>query len=162
MRSQSTPRGQVIFCDDLRQEIGAKVSFVGVYSEQILFPPNTIFPAFVPKICAAIFWHEPMDGHASRLAFRIHFCNLDAGPEDFSGPLLAEMTYDTATLFSQFAPPGNSESLKMTRQLLSLFALSPCTIPHPGKLRVTVERDDVIWAISAMPISVQDSEATAS
>jgi hypothetical protein len=41
-----------IVCDDLRPELGNKVSFMGVYGSEIVL---TSFPAALPKLCAAVY-----------------------------------------------------------------------------------------------------------
>lgn len=39
---------EVIYCDDIRQEIGNKLSFMGVYTGNLLVPE---FPTILPKLC---------------------------------------------------------------------------------------------------------------
>lgn len=42
---------ETLFCDDIRQEIGGKISLIGVYSGVLLVPE---FPATLPKMCVWI------------------------------------------------------------------------------------------------------------
>jgi len=42
-----------IICDDIRQEVGRKLSFMGIYDEAIIFKR---LPARVPKICMFQRW----------------------------------------------------------------------------------------------------------
>lgn len=42
---------QTIFCDDVRQEIGGKLTYVGAYSGSMLV---STFPAVLPKFCVGI------------------------------------------------------------------------------------------------------------
>src|ERR1700675_16626 len=44
--------GYTIFCDDIRQEIGGKFTYVGVYSGFMFIQPS--FPVVLPKLCLAI------------------------------------------------------------------------------------------------------------
>ncbi len=45
------PIAYTIFCDDLRQEVGNKVSYMGVYQGMMFVPA---FPVALPKLCAAV------------------------------------------------------------------------------------------------------------
>ncbi len=42
-----------IYCDDIRQEIGGKHSYMGVYGSDLVLPS---FPAAIPKLCIAMQW----------------------------------------------------------------------------------------------------------
>lgn len=49
--SQFSRRLETIFCDDIRQEVGNKVSYMGVYSSELTVPTT---PIVLPKLCVAI------------------------------------------------------------------------------------------------------------
>jgi hypothetical protein len=55
-----------IICDDIRQEIGHKLTFVGVYQEQIIVPA---FPFTFPKLCFFIQYADIKEGDQ----FVLHF-----------------------------------------------------------------------------------------
>jgi hypothetical protein len=40
-----------VYCDDIRVEVGGKISLMGVYQSDMIFPQ---FPALVPKFCSRI------------------------------------------------------------------------------------------------------------
>lgn len=42
---------EVIYCDDARQEVGHKLSLMGIYSADLFVPE---FPVTLPKLCVAI------------------------------------------------------------------------------------------------------------
>jgi len=49
--------GTTIFCDDVRMEIGGKLTFVGCYSGKMFI--HSGFPVVFPKFCLAIsYWQE--------------------------------------------------------------------------------------------------------
>ena len=48
-----------IICDDIRQEIGNKLTFVGVYQDQIIVPA---FPFTFPKLCFFIQYADIKEG----------------------------------------------------------------------------------------------------
>jgi len=41
----------LIFCDDVRYEIGNKLTMCGVYQQKIFVAPNTTWPLTLPKFC---------------------------------------------------------------------------------------------------------------
>ncbi len=59
---QVTPRAEVTFSDDIRQEIGDKISLNGIYEDAVILhgsPPFTI-----PKLCVSIrYYQRPSDGY---------------------------------------------------------------------------------------------------
>lgn len=57
-----------IFCDDVRQEVGNKVSFMGIYGPQ-MFVAN--IPWVLPKICIAIDVRTPVGKPFKQLKFRL-------------------------------------------------------------------------------------------
>ena len=48
------PHGSVIFCDDIRDEVGGKRSLMGIYDAEMRFSEPS--PAALPTFCALISW----------------------------------------------------------------------------------------------------------
>ena len=44
-------RIEVIYCDDVREEIGSKFSYMGVYGADLVIPK---FPVVLPKLCLVV------------------------------------------------------------------------------------------------------------
>jgi len=59
-----------VFCDDVRMEIGNKLTFVGVYQGVIEIQTDTL-PASLPKLCVAVSAHTPADDLFERLNLRV-------------------------------------------------------------------------------------------
>jgi hypothetical protein len=59
---------ETLFCDDIRQEIGGKLSFIGVYSAGLFV---TRFPALLPKLCLAVKVVTPADQPFRSLQLRV-------------------------------------------------------------------------------------------
>jgi hypothetical protein len=57
-----------IFCDDVRQEAGGKLSYMGVYGPQLIV---RTFPATLPKLCFVITARAPVSEPFQHLRFRI-------------------------------------------------------------------------------------------
>src|SRR5215472_6476318 len=85
------PIGKVIFCDDIRSEIGNKISLIGIYTNSIIIPAEVQFPVTLAKLGIAIFWYEPVDDYSDEITFRASLAPLDAKP-DHEGPVLVETT----------------------------------------------------------------------
>jgi hypothetical protein len=57
----------VIWCDDIRQELGNKLSFMGVYD--LLVVPSK--PVVLPRLAAHITIHRPIDKPFTKCAFKV-------------------------------------------------------------------------------------------
>lgn len=49
--TQTTRRVEVIYCDDIREETGNKVSYMGIYGGELMVDS---LPTVLPKLCAAV------------------------------------------------------------------------------------------------------------
>ena len=58
-----------IYCDDIRHEVGNKLSFLGVYSQNMFVPS---FPARLPKLCVAVWARTPESNPFKRLALKLY------------------------------------------------------------------------------------------
>jgi hypothetical protein len=59
----------VIYADDLRQEIDGKVTVVGMYQQQMLFPQ---FPAMIPKLAIWMTAITPREQMWEKLIFQVY------------------------------------------------------------------------------------------
>jgi hypothetical protein len=59
---------QTIFCDDIRHELGGKLSYIGVYSGHLFVPA---FPVILPKLCLALSVITPASQPFRKLELRI-------------------------------------------------------------------------------------------
>lgn len=57
-----------LYCDDLRQEIGGKQSFMGVYNNDMIVAD---FPANIPKLCTHIVVRLPIKTNANNLVIKV-------------------------------------------------------------------------------------------
>lgn len=58
----------VIYCDDVRQEVGGKQSLIGVYNSDMILPS---FPVTLPKLCTQILVRLPIDTAANNVEVKI-------------------------------------------------------------------------------------------
>lgn len=63
--------GFSLFCDDIRPEIGGKMSVMGIYQSDMISPPNFIFPLVIPKFCILIKYYELKDAFSDDINVRV-------------------------------------------------------------------------------------------
>ncbi len=111
-----------IFCDDLRQEVGNKVSFMGCYQGELFVP---FVPLLLPKLCVYVTVSTPVERPLRALTIRV-----DQGQNQ-----LASIEMPSEDLAR--AVPPTSEGA--TRILANAgVMLSPFAINEPGEIRVVV------------------------
>lgn len=118
------------FCDDIRHEIGGKITLVGCYHGEMIIDK---LPAILPKLCAQISVFTPAGRPFERLLLR---ANINGDP-------LAEIEMPIQAL---------NESIQ-TRKLkpelgrlstMALMAFSPLPVIEPCKVRIEAETEDGI------------------
>src|SRR5689334_2514785 len=85
------PVGFTIFCDDIRQEIGNKESYIGVYAGAMLI--HVAFPVTLQKFGFHVFIFEPVDT-AIRRDFPIKISIYLPGDAEDQPSLSAEIPAD--------------------------------------------------------------------
>jgi hypothetical protein len=66
-----------LFCDDIRHEVGNKISLVGVYGGDMIFPMAP--PTLLPKFCAMVMVISDVDDRVTQASIRIVIPSI--GPE---------------------------------------------------------------------------------
>ncbi|BDC37725.1 DUF6941 family protein [Paraburkholderia terrae] len=113
----------VIFADDIRQEVGGKISIMGIYQTEMHLQA---FPAVLPKFCAHISVYSPIDHPFSKLLIEVKRNGETIGT--------AEVTEDQ--LLSHPVDPPDEYSTRRTFHALMTFA--PLQIGEPGTIWVDV------------------------
>lgn len=134
--------GYCIFCDDIRTEVGEKLSFMGVYNGILLIPA---FPYTLPKLCAHISLVTP----ASRPYKSIVMECFAPGEDE---PLIREHL-DTVQLDEQnddALSPLNIPSLNVVVGASLIF--SPLKLRRSGLLTVRAVIDGDVIDISSLRI----------
>lgn len=62
------PCAWTIFCDDLRQEAGNKLSYMGVYGPNLIVPA---YPTTVPRLCCVFNLRLPATANPRRIVFKL-------------------------------------------------------------------------------------------
>jgi hypothetical protein len=120
-----------IFCDDIRHEIGGKISFIGAYSGAMLVSQ---FPAVLPKLCLALSIVTPATQPFKKLSFRIL--------KDDEKLAEGELSEQEFANFAE-ADGGKTEiDLKdRVQTFCSIFVFSPFKLDAPCVLRVRVDTE---------------------
>lgn len=120
-----------IFCDDIRQEIGGKLSYIGVYGGQMFVPS---FPITLPKLCLAMSMITPVDTPFRKLAMRIF-----KDDTQLAEGVLDETQLAGAVEASTDVPADERKERVLALQ--SMFVFSPFQLEGPCTLKVRVETE---------------------
>jgi hypothetical protein len=121
---------QTVFCDDIRHEVGGKLSYIGVYSGMLFVPT---FPATLSKLCLAMNVLTPADRPFAKLTVRL------LKDED----VLVEGTLDDAQLSAAVDLPTDDAMAKdRILALQSIIVFSPFVLEGPCTLRVRAETEE--------------------
>lgn len=130
--------GFALFCDDVRAEVGGKLSFMGLYQTEMLFPDNLRLPTLLPKLVVVIMYYEIRDSIPEELTFKITY-----GDE---GVILAEVPISRKDILSgQIQDTALPESAEDTERVLNVrlpVTFSPFRLEKMGRLRVRAHYSD--------------------
>jgi hypothetical protein len=147
IRSPS-PLGYTVFCDDIRQEIGGKLTLVGVYSGEM-----TVFgtlPATLPKLALYIRYMERVGESNEPLELRIY---KPGDPYD-SPTLRVPISEQMLEKFRSMNNPP--DELDDPLAVLSLhLAVQPIEFRQEGVLRVRMIRGENEIKLGGLRIKAQ-------
>jgi hypothetical protein len=140
-----------LYCDDVRAEVGNKLTLVGCYGTDLLL--NT-FPIVLPKLAVYVRAYTPTEKPFQKLTLRLR---------QNDEQVIGELEFPSA----QLAADAESSSPNHRWQIIQavMFA-SPLLLQNPGFLRLDAETEDgplmgsklVIHASENSPLS--NAEAT--
>ena len=115
------------FCDDVRQEVGNKISLMGCYGQSMLI---STFPVLLPKLCAQIKAYTPLERPFAQIVLR-----LLRGDQ-----ALVEMRVPPETLAIPSTMPIPPEA--RWHMIVGVLAMSPFHVEEPCTLRVEVDTEE--------------------
>lgn len=129
--------GFALFCDDVRAEVGGKLSIMGLYQTEMLFPESMRLPTFLPKLVVVIMYYEIRESIQEELTFKITY-----GDE---GAVLTEVPVSRKDILSGQIQNALPESAEDTERVLNVrlpVTFSPFRLEKMGRLRVRAHYSD--------------------
>jgi hypothetical protein len=144
------PCGYTVFCDDIRQEVGGKPSYMGVYMGRMLI--GATFPLAMPKFVCAVHYFETPDAASTPLELRIFF---PGDPED--APTYRMSVSVPQPTLDQLQMPSMEEELDDPRVVLQFpVVFAPFPILQEGILKVRMFRgENEVVRLGALKIETQ-------
>jgi hypothetical protein len=150
MKTVPQPRfGHTIFCDDLREEVGGKVSYMGIYRQQLNLA--TPFPTALPKLVVMVTWQEPAIEEYIPITVQIFL----PGQDDSDEPAV-NATIPADPVNNMVFPLEITAEDKL-RILLIPATFAPMQFEAEGKIRVQVVRGDEIYKLGSLLIRAPDA-----
>jgi hypothetical protein len=136
--------GYCIFCDDIRQEIANKLTYVGVFYGPELNVLGAL-PANIGKFCIqAVFKQRFADGFEP-MTFEVHMPGDDPDKPSARVEVNSEQV---ATALP--APPSDEEDPFL--QIMSVIVFNPLEIRQEGKVQVSVLRSGKRYRLGKMTV----------
>lgn len=120
-----------IFCDDIRHEVGRKMSMMGIYSGELQV---AAIPTLLPKLCIAVFCNTAIDQPFKSLTIRA----------DNNGTMLLETSIphdDLSAMQAELAAQKSTDNPLKSIAIGTHLILSPFSINQVSILTVTVIAD---------------------
>ena len=114
-----------LFCDDIRQEVGNKLSLMGCYGPDLVVDA---LPAVLPRLCVQIRLVTPKARPCERAVIRL-FMNDD--------DLLGELEIPVAEMNKQIT--NSDETTRLT--YMSIMTFTPFAFEKEGVLRLEAETE---------------------
>lgn len=129
----------VLFCDDIRQEVGFKYSMMGCYTSELI---TDNFPVLLPKLCAAITVRTDISSPFQKLHLQAKLNDELIGELETPGGDLVK--HQTATRDSM--PEG--KYIVIT----AFMVFSPLVVNEEATLRITAHTEDEVIPSPALYI----------
>lgn len=153
MKFVTPPRyGHAVFCDDLREEAGNKLSYMGTYRGVLV--SGAPLPVAFPKFVVVANFSEPLADSPMDMTVRIY----GPGQEDGDTPLF-EMTVP-ASVSADVEAVADLPVENQRRELMMPVTFAPFQV-QAGRIRVHVVRGDEIHRIGSLLIREPDASASA-
>jgi hypothetical protein len=135
--------GFALFCDDVRAEVGGKLSLMGLYQADMFLPDSSSAPFVLAKFVVTIFYYEIHDALQEDVTFKIIFDDSDEAKVVAEVPVLrrdiAAARAQAQTTLTSSENPEDSERLFSVRMPVTL---SPFVAEKMGRLRVRAHFSD--------------------
>jgi hypothetical protein len=142
------PHGFVIFCDDLRQEVGGKVSLMGVYNGFMF--TGLPFPTQIARLGIYMNYFEPAELELTPLSFKVILT-----PDAEEPVTMIESQLDAPALPPPPAAAHLAPSEKTRRSFAQVIILNSIQLAKPSTLKVRAYRGDEEVRLGTLRIESQ-------
>lgn len=143
----------VIFCDDIRFEVGNKASYIGVYVEDAKVPD---FPHTFPKLCAVINAKTGAEDPFQSLIFRIF---INGQEQTYEIPEQDLNARQQGALFENTErEEAEDDDLQHTLQFLVRAVFPHLRIESEGRIKVRVETEREVLRAGTLLIRQENDE----
>ncbi|AFL73530.1 hypothetical protein Thivi_1538 [Thiocystis violascens DSM 198] len=139
---------ETLFCDDIRHEIGGKISYIGVYSGGLFVPA---FPVTLPKLCLSVRILTPANDPLQSLTLRVL-----KDEETLQEVMLDEGQLAAASDAGEDATDERREERIQMTQFMLVF--SPIQFDEPCILKVRAQTESE--ALRGMALKVDQLPST--
>lgn len=140
-----TTFGYTIFCDDIRNEVGGKHSYIGIYNGELFIAGD--FPTTLPKLGLAIHFKEPHYASTDPVTFKIFMPEDAEDAASIEGSLPIDEARKEAALLNPTKEPGKMISMQMH------VVLSPLPLNGPGRIKIRAYRGGREFKLGTLRLS---------
>lgn len=126
----NSPFGTTIFCDDIREELGGKSSYMGIYKGEMIVAAE--FPVILPTFAISIQYVEPIDLPIMPVTIRVSL-------PDPTNAAFIDIEMPIEQLRAEFMKAVDPDS-KFFHNVLN-FKAAPLLIAQEGRIYVRATRD---------------------
>lgn len=144
MTPLNSPYLHVQYCDDVRVEVGNKLTIVGMYTGQLNTPQA---PVMLPKLCVLCTFAVPKQQNIKELKFRVFR----------DGEALLEHVNEE---FPDLPPHVMDDESATRREFHAAFTFTPFPIEGPSILRVEAVTDIGIFPGPRLRIVIDSPDTT--
>jgi hypothetical protein len=142
------PWGFSLFCDDVRFELGGKMSIMGIYQADMIFAAQQTFPIILPKFGIFVKYYEMQDTMTNDILVRVF---LPSDPKDAPSVTLPF----NRTLLAATTPPRRYELEPDQERVFNLtypIVFSPLVIKQEGFVKVRAVCGEKITNLGSLMI----------
>lgn len=141
--------GTTIFCEDIRDEVGGKKTYVGVFGTEIIL--KSALPAIIPQFALAVTFLEPILSASGPLSIKIYLPSSDGDEVVMDIDLPVER--NAAKNDPDFDPTA-----EYVGAILS-FKISPLVISNEGYIRVRAYKGDREIRLGSLKVKVATDDS---
>lgn len=125
---------EVLYCDDIRREMGNKISCMGIYSAHLVLPA---FPAAIPRLCILVTAMSPFEEPFTSLRFRVE---IDKQTIMESGDFMAQVPEEVLKQMTAETPELAGEYTRY-QSVVTILEIGLVEVQREAVLRVVADTE---------------------